>query len=291
MGMTVGLESTDAAMSVALTEKYTALIMRLRECGPLAVAFSGGVDSALLTVVAWTVLGDGVVAVTAESPLYAKHERDEAIAMAKQIGIRHLLIESNELTVPGFADNPPNRCYLCKHELFREILDAVKGEGIERVADGTHADDSSDYRPGRRAARELGVLSPLLDAGLTKRDVRELSRYLGLPTADKPAMACLASRFPYGTRITESALHSVGAVETVLREHGVRSYRVRFHDTVCRIEVDPRDMASFAGSPAATAAVRAAKQAGFTYVTLDLEGYRTGSMNETLKEEQKHENL
>ncbi len=280
-------------MTKDLERKYKVLQSNLRAYGDsgLAVAFSGGTDSSLLTAVAHDVLGDRMVAVTAQSPLYAEHERDEAVTLAQQLGVRHLLIYSDELATPGFADNPPNRCYLCKRELFREIAQAALAEGIERVADGTNADDLSDYRPGRRAARETGVVSPLLDAGLTKAEVRELSHQLKLPTADKPAMACLASRFPYGTRITERALNAVGAVEKTLRHHGIRCYRVRFHDTICRIELGVGELKTFIGSAACDAALKAAKQAGFTYVTLDLEGYRTGSMNETLNEEQRDENI
>ncbi len=280
-------------MTNDLERKYNVLQSNLRAYGDsgLAVAFSGGTDSSLLTAVAHDVLGDRMLAVTAQSPLYAEHERDEAVTLAQQLGVRHLLIYSDELATPGFADNPPNRCYLCKRELFREIAQAALAEGIERVADGTNADDLGDYRPGRRAARETGVVSPLLDAGLTKAEVRALSHKLKLPTADKPAMACLASRFPYGTRITERALNAVGKVETTLRRHGIRCYRVRFHDTICRIELGAEELKTFIGSAACDAALKAAKQAGFTYVTLDLEGYRTGSMNETLNEEQRDENV
>ncbi len=280
-------------MTNDLERKYNVLQSNLRAYGDsgLAVAFSGGTDSSLLSAVVHDVLGDRMVAVTAQSPLYAEHERDEAVTLAQQLGVRHLLIYSDELATPGFADNPPNRCYLCKRELFREIAQAALAEGIERVADGTNADDLGDYRPGRRAARETGVVSPLLDAGLTKAEVRALSHKLKLPTADKPAMACLASRFPYGTRITERALNAVGKVETTLRRHGIRCYRVRFHDTICRIELGAEELKTFIGSAACDAALKAAKQAGFTYVTLDLEGYRTGSMNETLNEEQRDENV
>lgn len=276
-----------------LTDKHAVLLGILRDCAKdgLTVAFSGGVDSSFLTAVAYRELGDRVLAVTAESPLYAEHERNTAIALAKMIGVRHILIRSDELEVPGFADNPPNRCYLCKRELFGEVARAGMGHGLLRVADGTNADDSSDYRPGRRAAREAGVISPLLDAGLTKNDIRILSRGLELPSADKPAMACLASRFPYGTRITASGLRSVGAVEDALRQNGVKCYRVRFHDTICRLEIGRDELASFVGSSACRAAVLAARQAGFLYVTLDLEGYRTGSMNATLSKDELYEGV
>ena len=280
-------------MSKDLTEKHTALRILLREYEKegLAVAFSGGTDSSLLTAVAHDVLGSRMLAVTAQSPLYAQYECDQAVSLARRLGVRHRLIVSDELATPGFAENPPNRCYLCKRELFREIAQTAACEGIQRVADGTNADDTGDYRPGRRAARELGVASPLLEANLTKADIRALSHDLGLPTADKPAMACLASRFPYGTQITEPALHAIEAVESALRQHGVRCYRARFHDTICRIELGAGEVASFPGSDACKAAVNAAKDAGFKYVTLDLDGYRTGSMNETLNEEQRNENL
>ncbi len=277
-------------MTKDLESKDTLLRSNLRTYADsgLAVAFSGGTDSSLLTAVAHQVLGDRMVAVTAQSPLYAEHERDEAVTLARRLGVRHILIDSDELATPGFAENPPDRCYLCKRALFHEIAQAAHAEGIEQVADGTNADDLDDYRPGRRAAREVRIVSPLLDAGLTKAEVRGLSRRLALPTADKPAMACLASRFPYGTRITESALNAVAAVETTLRQHGIACYRVRFHDTICRIELGSEALKTFIGSAACAAAVKAAKSAGFNYVTLDMEGYRTGSMNETLNDEQRH---
>lgn len=267
-----------------INSKYERLRSGLRAYAQkgLAVGYSGGADSSLLIAVAHDVLGDRMIAVTAQSPLYSEYERDEAVRLARRLGVRHVVIDSDELATPGFAENPPDRCYLCKRALFREIAQAGRAEGLEWVADGTNADDLDDYRPGRRAAREAGVVSPLLEAGLTKAEIHALSRRLALPTAGKPAMACLASRFPYGTRITEDALNAVGMVETTLRRHGVRCYRVRFHDTLCRIELGTDELSAFIGSPACEAAVAAAQKAGFTYVALDLEGYRTGSMNETL---------
>ncbi len=272
---------------VSLDAKQAVLDELLRSTGGLAIAFSGGVDSSFLVAAAHAVLGDRALAVTARSPLYTQSECRQAVDLAHRLGIRHCLIDSDELQVPGFAENPSNRCYLCKHQLFMEVKREALRHGLVCVADGTNADDVADYRPGRRAAREAGVLSPLMQAGLTKEDIRCLSRRMGLPTADKPAMACLASRFPYGTRITEAALGAVEAVEESLRAAGIRCCRVRFHDTICRIELGDEDLANFVGSAACTAAVAAARTAGFTYVTLDLQGYRTGSMNEVLTDAQK----
>jgi uncharacterized protein len=272
----------EKAMNNELDPKLSVLKRCIEDTGGLAVAFSGGVDSTLLAAVAFEVLGDRALAVTASSPLYPTHEQQEAKDLACQIGIRHLVVESDELDVPGFADNPPNRCYLCKTELFELISKIAVENGIDKIADGTTLDDEDDYRPGRKAALEQGVLSPLLEAGLTKCEVRKLSKDMGLPTADKAAFACLASRFPYGVRITQEKLAAVDAVETKLRELGFRQFRVRHHGDVARIEVEPDEIARTMDEEIRNELVKTGHAAGFKYIAVDLQGYRTGSMNETL---------
>jgi len=189
-------------MKTAIKRKYNKLCQIIRKTGGLVIAFSGGVDSTFLAAVAAKELGDQALAVTALSPTYPKKEQNEAARLAARVKIRHVCVESNELLIPGFEENPPDRCYHCKKELFTVLRGVADQEGLRWIADGTNADDLGDYRPGRRAAKELGVLSPLLQAGLGKGEIRELSRMMSLPTADKPAFACLASRFPYGSRIT-----------------------------------------------------------------------------------------
>jgi uncharacterized protein len=273
-------------MSTTSDQKFDSLKRRLRDTGGLAVAFSGGVDSTFLAATAYGELGDRALAVTAVSPLYPEHEQKEAVELARKIGISHEIMTSNELDVPGFADNPPNRCYLCKSELFEEVRQVAAKHGIDRIADGSNADDQYDYRPGRQAAAELGVLSPLADAGLGKDEIRQLSKKMNLPTADKPAFACLASRFPYGSRITEEGLAAVDALESELRKLGFRQFRVRHHGNLARIEVDRESIQQVCDTKVREQLLNKAKESGFSYVAVDLEGYRTGSMNETLDSEQ-----
>ena len=261
-------------------DKFNRLKEILAGMESVLVAFSGGVDSTFLARVAHDLLGDRACAITATSPTYPDSEFRSATELARQIGIRQIVVESNELEIPGFAANPRDRCYHCKRELFD--ICAVRGRelGFAVIADGSTTDDLNDYRPGRRALAELAVRSPLLEAGLAKDEIRVLSRELGLPTWDKQAYACLASRFPYGTEITAERLGMVERCEEFLKENGFTTYRVRFHGTTARIETAERDFPRFLERRFRTALVDFFKGAGFTYVALDLQGYRTGSMNE-----------
>ncbi len=267
-----------------LEAKYDRLRDSLAGYGSLLVAYSGGLDSSLLLKVSHDVLGDRVLAVTALSPTYPGQERAAAEALAKDLGVRLVTVETDELDIAGFADNPPERCYFCKSELFGELQAIARDEGIAYVADGSNADDVDDYRPGMQAACELGVVSPLNEAGLTKEDIRTLSKRLGLPTWDKPASACLASRFPYGEAITREKLAMVEAAESFLRELGFRQVRVRHHGTIARIEVAPEAIERLASPAVRAQVVHRLTEIGYDYVTLDCRGYRTGSMNEVLPE-------
>jgi len=262
--------------------RYEALLADLRGMRSAIVAFSGGVDSAFLLHAAKEALGERVLAVTATSPTYPRSEREEAERLAREWGVPHRLVPSNELEIPGFSDNPPDRCYHCKRELFGILLGIAREEGYAAVCDGSNADDASDFRPGRRAARELGVRSPLLSGGLTKDAIRRLSRTFGLPTADRGSFACLSSRFPYGARIDEEKLRRVEACEELLREFGFRQFRVRVHDAVARIEVGSDEIPRLFGPEVADAIHARFRENGFLYVSVDLKGYRTGSMNEGL---------
>ena len=266
-----------------LPGKHKKLKEILKSYGDLLVAYSGGVDSSLLLKVAHDVLGKKVLAVIAESKTYTKEEGDSAVKFAKKLGVRYQVIHTNEFDDERFVLNPPERCYYCKKELFSKLSGIAKKEGIKHVADGSNVSDLSDYRPGAKALKEYGVKSPLRDAGLTKEDIRKLSKELKIPAWNKPALACLASRIPYGTKITSEILEKIEKGERFLRGLGLKQVRVRHHGNLARIEVDKCDLASLVEDGTSDEIDKKFKSLGYNFVTIDLEGYRTGSMNESLR--------
>ena len=270
-----------------LQEKFEKLKNILKEAGSGAVAYSGGVDSTFLLKVAHDVLNDNIVAVTARSSTYPIREYNEAKKYISQFGAKHITIVSEELEIEGFSKNPVNRCYFCKTELFTKVRKEANNFGLKHVFDGSNFDDTSDFRPGMKAAKEQGVISPLKLAELTKNDIRELSKQLNIPTWNKPSFACLSSRFPYGKEITVEKLTMVDKAEQFLMDLGFKQLRVRHHDEIARIEVDPDERAGFFDLGVMDKIGTELKKIGFKYVTLDIIGYRTGSMNEVLSEKEK----
>lgn len=269
-------------MSMTLDSKLEKLKDILSSMNSVLVAYSGGVDSALLAKVAFETLGEKSLAVTASSETYPERELEEAIATAKAIGISHNVFHSEELSDPNFKMNPKDRCYYCKAELFAKLTEIQKKNGLKFIVDGANLDDLNDYRPGHKAKEEFGVRSPLQEAGMTKEDIRLLSKQLGLPTWNKPSLACLSSRLPYGEEITIEKLKVIDLAENALRKLGFKELRVRYHQKIARIEVPRKDFAKLSDA-VIDQIVTQLKALGFTYVTLDLQGLRSGSMNEVLK--------
>lgn len=271
---------------MAIERKWEHLKALLHEMTPAVLAFSGGVDSSLLLRAAAEVMGPGLIAVTAVSETYPAGELSGAKEFARSLGTTHRILPTNELAHEDFVRNPPDRCYYCKKELFGKLKRIAADEGIPSIIDGSNTDDLMDHRPGSRAAREYGVRSPLIEAGLSKSDVRQLARGLHLSVWDKPSLACLSSRIPYGTRITPAILRTVQTAEDLLRAHGFRQVRVRHHGDTARIEIDRAEFPRLFSEGVADRITSGIKEIGYTYVCLDLTGYRTGSMNESVGSKQ-----
>jgi uncharacterized protein len=265
-----------------LPRKLSRLLEIVERCDSAAIAFSGGVDSTLLLLVASEVLAERAVAVTVAAPFMPAHEAREAAGAASRIGARHITIESGMDEIEGFVNNAPDRCYRCKRHLFSKIIEVARGEGLSCVMEASNADDTGDYRPGMRAIKELGIVSPLLEAGLTKAEIRELLRGRGIEGWDRPSMACLASRIPYGETITEEKLCRIDRAEEHLRSLGFAQCRVRHHGGLARIEVETAQIARLLEPDMRGKVARRLGELGFTWVTVDLAGYRTGSLNEGL---------
>ncbi|MBR4581202.1 MAG: ATP-dependent sacrificial sulfur transferase LarE [Lachnospiraceae bacterium] len=265
-------------------KKYDDLKKMLRDFGSVAIAYSGGVDSTFLLYAAKEALGENVIAVSAKSCSFPERELNEAKEFCKSHRIRQVIFDSEELEIEGFKQNPKNRCYLCKRELFGKMKKIAADEKMAEIAEGSNLDDNGDYRPGLQAVAELGIKSPLRDAGFTKEDIRALSRHLGLPTWDKQSFACLASRFVYGETISKEKLGMVDKAEQLLLDLGFHQVRVRIHGTMARIEIMPEEFEKLISEDVRSKITTSFKSFGFTYVTMDLTGYRTGSMNEVIKD-------
>jgi uncharacterized protein len=266
-----------------LERKQAVLDAALRDLPSVIVAYSGGVDSAYLAYAAHRALGAGALSVTADSPSYPERHRSLALRLARELGLNYLVIKTGEMARPEYRANPANRCYYCKHELYTHLSALALDRGIPVIADGSNADDRGDYRPGRQAAREFGVRSPLDEAGLTKDDIRELSRRAGLPTWDEPASACLSSRIPYFSEVTDEKLRMIERAEAVLRDLGFRICRVRHHDTIARLELGRDEIARALEPQLADTIDRELRAIGYAHVTIDLRGYRLGSLNDALR--------
>jgi uncharacterized protein len=275
--------ATPTKRTEILASKAARLEARLGDLGSVVIAFSGGIDSAFLAVTAARVLGPQALAVTAASPSYPQAHRKLALRVAREFGLRHEIIETAELERPEYRANPANRCYFCKDELFTHLTGLARRRGFAHVLDGNNADDRGDYRPGRQAARDHGVLSPLDEAELTKDEIRELARESGMSNWNEPASACLSSRIPYGIEVTDEKLRQIERAETAVRALGFRVFRVRHHDTLARLEIARDEMPRALEPDVNERLVAGVKAAGYQFVSLDLQGYRLGSLNEALR--------